>query len=163
MIEMTPYLSFSEILKSEKPQAVAWLQGNESHPQLGGFIKFYATSYGGVLVEAEVYGLPDTDAYSNFYAFHIHENGTCSDNFSQVGSHYNPDDVLHPHHAGDMPPLISNQGYAWGTFYDGRFSIAEVIGRTVIIHAKPDDFITQPSGNPGEMIGCGVILDFSFL
>lgn len=157
MVKITPYLSFSEILGREKPQAVAWLQGNQSHSQLGGFVKFYATSYGGVLVEAEVYGLPDTEAFSNFYAFHIHEYGDCSNNFSHAGGHYNPYHVMHPQHAGDMPPLISNQGYAWSTFYDSRFGITELIGKSVIIHAKPDDFVTQPSGNSGEMIGCGVI------
>ena len=157
MVEITPYVSFSELLGRERPQAVAWIQGNENQPQLGGFVKFYATLYGGVLVEAEIYGLPDTEVFSNFYAFHIHEYGNCSDNFSHVGGHYNPKEVMHPYHAGDMPPLVSNQGYAWSTFYDGRFEIADIIGKPIIIHRNLDDFTTQPSGNAGEMIGCGVI------
>ncbi len=41
--------------------------------------------------------------------------------------------------------------------YGKKFTIDEIIGKTVIIHAKPDDFITQPSGNAGEKIACGVI------
>ena len=42
-------------------------------------------------------------------------------------------------------------------FYDKRFTIPAVMGRSVIIHRMPDDFMTQPSGNSGEKIGCGVI------
>ena len=56
-----------------------------------------------------------------------------------------------------MIPLMGNQGYAWLAFYDKRFSIPEILGRSVIIHAMPDDFRTQPSGDAGEKIGCGVI------
>ena len=71
--------------------------------------------------------------------------------------HYNPQNTEHPNHAGDMPPLLGNQGYAYSVFYDKRFTIQEIIGRAVIIHEKPDDFTTQPSGNSGAKIGCGVI------
>ena len=157
MANSVPNLSFSELLGSERPQAVAWFQGNDDSSQLGGFVKFYATSFGGVLVEVEVYGLPDKKGYSNFYALHIHEHGICSDGFIHTGEHYNPGEALHPYHAGDMPPLISNNGYAWGSFFDGRFSVTELIGRSIVIHAKADDFTTQPSGNSGEKIACGVI------
>lgn len=157
MANSVPNLSFSELLGSERPQAVAWFQGKEDQSQLGGFVKFYATSFGGVLVEIEVYGLPDKEGDSNFYALHIHENGICSDEFVHTGDHYNPKKVLHPYHAGDMPPLISSNGYAWGSFFDGRFSATELIGRSVVIHGGADDFKTQPSGNAGEKIACGVI------
>lgn len=56
-----------------------------------------------------------------------------------------------------MPPLFSNRGYAWQGFYTDRFTPWEVMGRSVIIHAKRDDFTTQPSGDAGDRIGCGVI------
>jgi len=155
--EITSSLSFSELLGSERPQAIAWMQGAKNVPQLGGTVKFYAVSYGGVLVEAEIYGLPDTSRYSNFYAFHIHETGNCSNNFIHTGEHYNPEGQIHPYHIGDMPPLISIQGNAWMAFYDGRFDITELIGRSVVIHGGVDDFHSQPAGNAGEKIGCGVI------
>jgi Cu-Zn family superoxide dismutase len=44
------------------------------------------------------------------------------------------------------------------SFYDKRFSLQDILGRSVIIHNQPDDFTTQPSGNSGAMIGCGVIM-----
>lgn len=157
MADNIPNLSFSELLGSERPQAVAWLQGKEDPSQLGGFVKFYATSFGGVLVELEVYGLPDKKGDSNFYALHIHEHGICSNGFTHTGEHYNPQNALHPFHAGDMPPIISSNGYAWSSFFDGRFSVAELIGRSIVIHGKADDFATQSSGNAGEKIACGVI------
>ena len=88
---------------------------------------------------------------------HIHQFGECSDNFSKTGEHYNPENNLHPSHAGDLLPLLANQGYAWSAFYDKRFTIDEIIGKSVIIHSGPDDFTTQPSGNAGIKIGCGEI------
>ena len=56
-----------------------------------------------------------------------------------------------------MIPLFANQGYAWCAFYDKRIALPEIMGRSVVVHAMPDDFVTQPSGNSGEKIGCGVI------
>ena len=64
---------------------------------------------------------------------------------------------MHPQHSGDLIPLMGNQGYAWTAFYDKRITIPEIIGRSVVIHAMPDDFMTQPSGNSGMKIGCGII------
>ena len=65
--------------------------------------------------------------------------------------------TMHPSHAGDLVPLLGNQGYAYLVFYDKRFTIDDIIGRSVIIHRNPDDFATQPSGNSCEKIACGVI------
>lgn len=157
--QVTPRINFTQLLAYERPQAAAWVRGNAANPRLSGLVKFYQNTYGGVLVEAEIFGLPNivTPGSSNFYAFHIHEYGNCSDNFSKVGGHYNPADTSHPDHAGDMPPLLGNQGYAWSAFYDKRFTIDDIIGRSVIIHADRDDFTSQPSGDPGPMIGCGEI------
>ncbi|MBQ7840124.1 MAG: superoxide dismutase family protein [Lachnospiraceae bacterium] len=159
MYQFTPRTTFNQILENNKPAATAWVTGNSANPQLSGLVKFFDTPYGGILVEAEIFGLPDVSEVgsSNFYAMHIHENGDCSQNFIHTGNHYNPTDQLHPQHVGDMPPLLANQGYAWLSFYDKRFQLKDVIGRSVIIHAHPDDFMTQPSGNSGDKIGCGVI------
>lgn len=59
--------------------------------------------------------------------------------------------------AGDMSVLFGNNGYAFSVFLTNRFRLSDVIGKTVIIHKDPDDYITQPSGNAGEKIACGVI------
>ena len=56
-----------------------------------------------------------------------------------------------------MPPLFWNNGYAFQMFLTDRFTVKEIIGKTVIIHDNADDFTTQPSGNSGEKIACGVI------
>lgn len=157
--QITPGIFFTELLQHNRPQAMAWVTGNAANPQLSGLVKFYQTSYGGVLVEAEIFGLPDTkeSKAGGFYAMHIHQYGDCSDDFSMTGDHYNPEKRPHPFHAGDLPPLLGNQGYAWSAFYTKRFTLQEIIGKSVIIHSKPDDFTTQPSGNAGIKIGCGEI------
>lgn len=159
MYQPTPADNFLYLLNQGQPRAIAWIQGNASQPQLSGAVKFYQTPYGGVLVEAEIFGLPNinTPGSSDYYAMHIHESGNCARPFDQTGNHYNPTNMPHPQHAGDMPPLLGNQGYAYQVFYDKRFSIDEIIGRSVIIHSHADDFMTQPSGNSGDKIGCGTI------
>ena len=57
----TPRDIFADILEDNEPQAVAWVRGDAAHPALSGMIKFYKTPYQGVLIEAEVFGLPDKD------------------------------------------------------------------------------------------------------
>lgn len=159
MKDFTPRITFLNLLMCNQPQAMAWVRGNSSYPELSGLVKFYATPYRGVLVEAEIFGLPNIREQfsSDFYAMHIHEYGDCSDEFENSGEHYNPSNKPHPQHSGDLIPLLGNQGYAWLAFYDKRFSINEIIGKSVIIHSSTDDFTTQPSGNSGIKIGCGVI------
>lgn len=160
--ELTPAMAFTGLLLQNHPDAIAWITGDTTDSTLSGSVKFYQTSYGGILVEAQIFGLPDISVpgSSNFYAMHIHESGDCSDHFSHTGLHYNPGNTAHPDHAGDMPPLLGNQGYAFSVFYDKRFTLQDIIGRSVIIHEKPDDFTSQPAGNAGNKIGCGRIERF---
>lgn len=181
MQDITPRIHFIHLLQNNRPRAMAWIRGDMHTPfsgntmrpssvqppgtppsppsQISGLVKFYDTSYGGVLVEAEIFGLPNisTPFSSDFYGFHIHEVGDCSQNFTHTGNHYDPNMEEHPNHAGDMPPLLGNQGYAWMSFFDRRFTIDEIMGRSVVIHQMADDFHTQPSGNSGAKIACGVI------
>lgn len=161
--QITPRIDFTELLRRNQPDAAAWVSGNGQNPGLSGRISFYKTIYGGVLVEAEVFGLPNITipGSSNFYAMHIHESGDCGDDFAHTGMHYNPAGTLHPDHAGDLPPLLGSQGYAYSVFYDKRFTIQEIIGKALIIHENPDDFTSQPSGNAGAKIGCGEIKGLS--
>ncbi|MCC8027237.1 MAG: superoxide dismutase family protein [Clostridium sp.] len=157
--QSTPGDIFADLLRYNTPSALAWVRGGEAAPALSGLVKFYETPYQGVLVEAEIFNLPNKSApgSSDFYAFHIHQNGDCSGNFAHTGDHYNPSGQPHPFHAGDFPPLLGNEGYAWTAFYDKRFSIKDIAGRSVIIHSHTDDFTSQPSGDSGSKIACGVI------
>lgn len=142
------------------PDAVADVRGSEEYPCITGRVRLYQTNYG-VIVYSEIKGLPDAENTHQIFGFHIHEGSACEgdrmDPFADALSHYNPDRQNHPYHAGDLPPLFGNQGYALSLVLTERFCLREVIGRVLIIHDHPDDFMTQPSGNAGTKIACGVI------
>lgn len=146
-----------------KPEAYAQVRGSMQNAKIHGNIYFYGM-HNGTLVIAEIYGLPNTieKENGNFYGFHIHEGESCTgdeqDPFKNVGGHYNPEKETHPKHAGDLPPLLANDGIAWSAVYTDRFYPEDVVGRTVIIHGMADDFHTQPSGDSGMKIACGEIV-----
>lgn len=152
---------FLSVLRS-RPRAEAEVSGSESYPDISGVVRFYQVNKG-VIVYAEISGLPHSKAPCDdrIFGFHIHEGNSCSGNaedpFANTMSHYDTGNCEHPHHSGDMPPLFGNDGLAIMMFFTNRFSIEEIIGRTVVIHDMPDDFKTQPSGNSGKKIACGVI------
>ena len=155
-------LSYFAAILGTPPRAVAVVRGSNVYPGIYGEVRFYQTAYG-TLVTAEFTGLPSgSSACTNpVFGFHIHSGSRCTGNFADpfadTLTHYNPYNCNHPYHAGDLPPLLSNQGYAWTAFFDRRFTIDDIIGKSVIIHAHGDDFFTQPSGNPGKGIACGDI------
>ncbi len=157
-----PGLSFLETVMYQTPNAYAKLQGDPGNKNISGIIRFYTTGTG-VLVNAEVYDLPSSTSpcSSSIHGFHIHTGSNCdgsnTEAFPNAGMHYNPSSCLHPAHAGDLPPLFSYNGFAWMLYYTERFTISEILGKTIIVHDKPDDFHTQPSGNSGNKIACGVI------
>ena len=144
------------------PDAIAEVYGSEKYPTVHGTVSFYQMMAGTVVV-TELFGLPfDKEKCSvNILGFHIHEGSKCAGNeedpFADAMTHYNPLDCPHPAHAGDLPPLFVNDGYAWSAVLTNRIQAREVIGRTVIVHSMPDDFKTQPSGDSGTKIACGVI------
>lgn len=117
-----------------------------------------------VRVTAEVSGLkPGAE-----HGFHIHEKNDCSGDGTKTGGHFNPGGKPHAHHssserhAGDMPALKANEhGVAKATFDLDLITVDEgpfgILNRGVIVHKDPDDYKTQPTGNAGARIGCGVI------
>ena len=140
----------------KRPYAAAQIRGGMEAPQLSGCVQFYQEN-GCVLIVAKLSGLPK-ESETGFFGFHIHEGDNCSGtDFSGTDSHYNPFGQAHPKHAGDLPPLLECQGSAYLSVRTDRFSIADIIGRTVVIHSDPDDFRSQPAGNAGKKIACGVI------
>ena len=139
-----------------KPDAVARIAGGEEVPQLSGCVRFYQENRY-VLIVADVSGLPNANE-TGFFGFHIHQGRDCSGaGFSRTEGHYNPLGREHPKHAGDLPPLLECKGNAYLSVKTDRFSVNEIIGRTVVIHSDPDDFRSQPAGNAGKKIACGVI------
>ena len=144
--------------------AHSYVKGNTEHQLLHGYVQFFYYRKG-TLITGEFWGLPYSEdaCASNLCALHIHEQGDCNDahiqqHFERAKGHYNPMNCPHPAHAGDLPPLFSNEGYAWFSFYTDRFQVSDVIGLSIIVHSKADDFTTQPSGNSGDRIACGIIM-----
>ena len=134
-------------------------QGNS----VSGIVSFRQDS-DAVVVRAQVAGLTP-----GAHGFHIHEKGDCSaPDATSAGGHFNPSGKPHgspdhaDHHVGDMPQLMADaSGNARltarlaGLALDGGNGI---IGRGVIVHAAPDDFKTQPTGNSGARVACGVVV-----
>lgn len=136
-------------------KATAVMHGANDMPSISGTVEFYQKP-NCVLVVANIKGLPENT--TGFFGFHIHEGTSCGGNgFALSGTHYNPNGVPHPSHAGDLPPLMLCGNKAHLAVLTDRFKVSDIIGRTVIIHGNPDDFTTQPSGNAGTKIACGVI------
>ena len=139
-----------------KSDAVARIAGGEEAPQLSGCVQFYQED-GCVRIVANISGLPKVSE-TGFFGFHIHQGRNCSgSDFSGTGSHFNPAEQAHPEHAGDLPPLLRYNGNAYLSVRTDRFSVKDIIGRTIVIHSDPDDFHSQPAGNAGRKIACGVI------
>lgn len=120
---------------------------------------------GGVMMTASISGLPP----SSVHGFHVHEKGDCSaPDAMSAGGHFNPGGKPHgqmtmpEHHAGDMNNVTADANgnvrvsmllpdLSVGTEANG------VIGRAVVVHKDPDDYKTQPTGNAGGRIACGVV------
>ena len=144
------------------PTAIANIKGSNDYPNLHGIVTFKQMPKG-VLVTTEIYGLPyENECNSGIFALHIHSGTSCTGNetdpFAYADGHYNLNGCPHPYHAGDLPPLFGNHGYAYMSVFTDRFTVNEIVGRVVIIHSQPDDFKTQPAGNAGDKIACGKIL-----
>lgn len=106
------------------------------------------------------------------HAFHIHEHGVCdAPDFTSAGGHFNPADHAHGFladkgpHAGDLPNLhVSKQGTATldvrterVTLGPGPSSVRRPGGTALVVHQGPDDYVTNPAGDAGKRIACGVI------
>jgi Cu-Zn family superoxide dismutase len=124
---------------------------------------------GGVHISGELTGLPGGD-----HGIHIHEKGDCdaAGKFESAGAHFNPTGHQHGKdnpegpHAGDLPN-ISATAEGGGALVDveddsvtlgeGENSLFDADGSAIVVHADPDDYKTDPSGNSGDRIACGVI------
>lgn len=145
------------------PARYAYMQGSEVAPDVTGVVTFYRYRKGSIVV-TDIAGLPTGSGRceSRVFGCHIHEGSQCTGTERQpylgAGGHFNIYDCPHPYHAGDLPNLFENRGSAWNAFFTERFTPEEVLGRTVIIHEKADDYTSQPTGDAGEVLACGVIV-----
>ncbi|KLI99975.1 hypothetical protein WQ56_11255 [Luteimonas sp. FCS-9] len=136
-------------------------QGN----QTAGTLRFAAVD-GRIQVTGTVTGLPP----GGTHGFHVHETGDCSaPDAISAGGHFNPASSDHgrvgqgAHHAGDSDNIVAGtdgtapvEGWLEGaTLGDG--AATDIVGKAVIVHADADDYVTQPTGNAGDRLACGVI------
>jgi len=131
-----------------------------------GTAELFETPEVGVLVRAELEGLPP-----GTHAFHIHERGTCAPDFEAAGDHYAPrgssHGMLHEGgpHVGDMLNIEVPSGGAVtverlapeASLRDGPTSLFDADGSALVVHEEVDDYRSQPSGDAGDRIACGVI------
>ena len=144
--------------------AVATLEPTKGN-NASGSVTFNPAGGGKVNVSAKLTGLTPGG-----HGFHIHEKGDCSsgDGMS-AGEHFNPtgkrhgNPLLPDHHAGDMPMVVADgSGNASLTatlegITIGGGGATDIVGKSVIVHKDPDDYTTQPTGNSGARVACGVI------
>lgn len=129
---------FLTVLKDRYPSAKAEIVGLPDHPEINGSVDFYATPLG-VILSAKIFCLPECVGGSCEFGFHIHEGERCSA------------------HAGDLPSLVSNGGYAWLATLTGRFQIEDIKGKTIVIHSTADGGEALSYGGSDGKIACGEI------
>jgi len=155
--------------KSAEPAAAAPAAAAQIAPTQGNTVTgalALAPSAEGVHITGSIQGLkPDAE-----FGFHVHVKGDCTaPDASSAGGHFNPTQAQHgnptgpTHHAGDMLNLKSDaQGVAQvdatavGTSLNGDPG-TDIMGKAIVVHESPDDYATQPSGNSGKRVACGVI------
>lgn len=133
-----------------------------SGSQVTGTVTFEEVD-GGVKVVADIKGLTPGK-----HGFHVHEHGDCSaPDASKAGMHYNPRNTNHGgpdspvRHVGDLGNVVADdKGHAHYERIDAVITLdgpETIVGRSILVHADPDDYVSQPAGNSGKRIGCGLI------
>lgn len=121
---------------------------------------------GKVTIRIELRGVPAGE-----HGVHIHQNGACGTTTANgtttvggaAGGHFNPSGAKHPQHAGDLGNInVQSGGTGSLTFTSNDLTLTQgdamsVGGRSVVVHAQRDDLATDPSGNSGARLLCGVI------
>jgi Cu-Zn family superoxide dismutase len=136
------------------------------HPTEGsdtsGTVTFTKTE-AGIRIEAKLSGLGE-----GMHGFHIHQYGDCTaSDGTSAGGHFNPEDTAHAgpeestRHVGDLGNIEAGaDGNATYNRLDDVISFYgdhNIVGRAVVVHAKKDDLTSQPTGDAGGRLGCGVI------
>jgi superoxide dismutase, Cu-Zn family len=119
----------------------------------------------GVQIVVAISGLP-----AGKHALHIHETGECEPPFESAGGHFNPTDAEHGWnnaggpHAGDLPNIYVGEGAVQVeyitdrvTLEDGETSLFDDDGSAIVVHEGQDDYLSEPAGDAGHRLACGVI------
>lgn len=159
------FISTSCTNKSGPKYAAATLTGTRPDTAVSGMAQF--TSDGSKVklnLQITIASMPD-----KVVAVHIHENGNCGEVGQAAGGHWNPTHEMHGKwgssnfHSGDIGNVtLDANGNGHLEMETDRWSIGgdpqtNVLNHSIVIHNGTDDFVSQPSGNSGERIGCGVI------
>jgi Cu-Zn family superoxide dismutase len=154
--------SVSTLGAAQSARAVATLNPTAGNTVTGTVVFVQEGAH--VKVQAQVSGLTP-----GMHGFHVHEKGDCSaPDAESAGGHFNPTGQPHGdprapgHHAGDMPMLSADaSGKATLTAELSAMSVGrgptDIVGKSVVVHAGVDDYKTQPAGNSGPRVACGVI------
>jgi superoxide dismutase, Cu-Zn family len=126
-----------------------------------GFATLVEDATGQVHVNVKVSGLSP-----GLHGLHVHKVGLCDrPSFLGASTHFNPTGAKHGGHGGDLPNMIVNEagrghlnaGTHGFTLGEGSASVFDADGSAIVIHAGPDDLMTDPTGNSGGRVACGVI------
>ena len=162
LVSATTLLAACAGMEAAGPKASATLE-SRSGSTVSGTVNFYASG-DKLRVEARIAGLTPGE-----HGFHVHEAGDCSaPDASSAKGHFNPAAKQHghyggaEHHAGDMPNLFADaNGNATVSGEVTMLSLGSdansIVNRSVVIHADPDDYKSQPAGNSGKRVACGTI------
>jgi Cu-Zn family superoxide dismutase len=143
------------------PMAMATLEST-SGSTAKGTVNFQDAGDNGVEVVVDLTGVPP-----GVHGFHVHEKGDCGNNGQNAGGHFNPSGMVHgapdsvSHHAGDFGNVTADdKGEVHTRFTTHSITINTganaVVGHAVVLHGNPDDLVSQPAGNAGPRIACGV-------
>ena len=143
--------------------AMAMANLNPSEGQTAkGTVHFQDLGEGSVEVVVDLTGVPPGE-----HGFHVHDKGDCGNNGQNAGGHFNPSNMVHgapdaqSHHAGDFGNVTAGaNGEVHTRFETHSITVKEgamsVVGHAVVLHGNPDDLVSQPAGNAGPRIACGV-------
>lgn len=151
---------------ADSAMAASAVLAPKSGSTVQGSVKLAQQGDNRVAMAVDISGLPA----NGMFGFHVHEKGDCSsaDGMS-AGGHFNPTGQQHgnpvsgPHHAGDIPMLQSDaNGKAVGSIVLSGVTLTpgptSLVGHALVVHAGKDDYVTQPTGNSGGRIACGVVV-----
>jgi Cu-Zn family superoxide dismutase len=149
------------------PQATASATIRDTAGKTVGTATFVDT-YAGLLVSGDV-----SDLGIGAHGIHIHTVGKCEPPFTSAGGHFNPTGKQHGfraskgNHLGDMPNIVTPPAGPYhfevvlpGVTLKGQNALLDADGAAIVVHAARDDYVTDPAGNSGGRIACGVITQF---